>query len=237
MADDLISDSPDLGTMIGQAMDSRLIDVHTAMPGRVESYDREKQVADVRPQLRRVIRRRDGSRVSEELPVIPCVPVTQLRVGGFFIHLPIAVGDFGTLLFNEYDIGRWRSIGDVVDPGDTRRHRLSGPTFLPGMFPQADALPIGDTDAARMTLGASAGAQLDIDAAGIRLGKAAASEGIGLGDAIKTFLDSLKTWMDGHTHTTTGVTGGGGPPGVISPPVAASPAVPVTASTKHKVEP
>lgn len=236
MADDLHTDSPDLGTMIGQAIDSRLVDVHTSMPGRVESYDKDRQVADVRPQLRRVLRRRNGDRVSEELPVIPCVPVTQLRVGDFFIHLPVAEGTFGTLFFNEADIGRWRSIGDVVDPGDTRRHDLSAASFLPGLFPQSGALPSGDTDAARMTLGASGGAQIDIDAAGIRLGKAAATEGIALGDAIKTFLDSLKTWLDAHIHVTT-ATVSGGPVGVLSAPTPSSPTPPTTASTKHKVEP
>lgn len=201
MADDVITDSPDLGTMIGQAIDSRLVDVHTSMPGRVESYDRVTQTASIRPQLKRVLRRRDGTRVAEELPVIPSVPVRFPRVAGFFIHFPIAVGDFGTLVFAEYDIGRWRTIGDVVDPGDTRRHGLSGAEFVPGVFPRGSAIPDSDLSADQMRMGAAGAYVIEINDAGEIQLPAGAATFLARADRVLAELSAIVSGFNSHTHT------------------------------------
>lgn len=52
------------------------------------------------------------------------------------------------------------------------------------------------------------------------------TEALVLGDKLETFLTSVKNWLDAHTHTTTAVTGGGGPVGVISAPITPSPSIP-----------
>lgn len=204
MAEDLITDSPDLGTMIGQAMDERLIDVHTSMPGRVESYDRATQTAEIRPQLKRVLRRRNGERVAEELPVIPCVPVSFPRVAGFFIHFPVKVGDFGTLVFSEYDIGRWRTIGDVVDPGDTRRHGLSGPTFVPGVFPQGSAITDADLSDDQMRLGAEGAYVIEISDTGEIQLPAGAATFLARADRVLIELSAIVSGFNTHVHVETG---------------------------------
>lgn len=215
--------------MIREAISARLVDLHTAMPGRVESYDATTQTADIQPQLKRVVRKADGTRVAEDLPVIPSVPVQWPRAGGFFLTMPLTAGDFGMLIFSEYSLDRWRSQGEQVDPADTRRHGLSGAVFAPGIHPTDQ--PLADASATRLVLGSDGDTGLDMDTAAIRLGKAAATEGIGLGAALQTFLGSLKTYLDTHAHT--GVTTG---PGTSGPP-APSPAVPTVASSKHLVEP
>jgi hypothetical protein len=202
MALDLITDSPDLATMIGQALDSKLVDVHTAMPGRVESYDKGKQVANIRPQLKRVLRRRDGSRVAEELPVLPCVPVRFPRVGAFFIHFPVKEGDFGSLIFHEYSIGRWRSIGDQVDPGDTRRHDLSGAEFVPGVFPSSLALPDGDLSDDQMRFGAAGAYVIEINNAGEIQMPAGASTKLTRDDRLQAELTTLLAAISGAGTTT-----------------------------------
>jgi hypothetical protein len=87
---------------------------------------------------------------------------------------------------------------------------------------------------------------VEIDGVGIYLGASGATEGIGLGDTIKSHFDQVKTWMttmnstyDNHIHTTT-ATVSTGSPGTIAPTVSSGPSppsVPTVASAKHKVEP
>ena len=87
-----MTQTPTLAQLIKQAIDSRLVDVHTAIIARVESYAPEKQQVDVSPVLKRQ---------SEDLPMLCDVPVLFPRAGGFFISLPIQPGDFVQILFNE----------------------------------------------------------------------------------------------------------------------------------------
>ena len=72
---------------------------------------------------------------------------------------------------------------------------------------------------------------VEVEGDAIKVGGAAASQGIGLGDAVKAHLDALKIYIDAHVHS--GVTTGAGSSGPPTP----SPAVPALASAKHKVEP
>jgi hypothetical protein len=65
------------------------------------------------------------------------------------------------------------------------------------------------------------------DYSGIEVG--AAGEPFVLGDALKSYLDGLKTWMDGHTHPdpSSGTTG---------PPSSTSPTIGTVLSSKIKGE-
>ena len=189
--------SPGLASVIAEAIRTSLVDVHTALPGRVESYDSSRQVADVKPMLRRVIRRENMDRVAEELPVIPCVPVVWSRGGGAFVSLPLAAGDSGLLVFSEYTLDRWRSTGDDVDPGDERRHDLSGAVFVPGLFPSSET--ISDTSDSEVRIG------LDGDYVAAISGTEArfphdATEFLARADRVLSELQSIKTAFDSHTH-------------------------------------
>ena len=99
--------SPDLAEVLRAAVFQGLADTHTAMPGRVEKYDSQRQKADVKPLLKRTVVNLDGTELSEELPVIPDVPVVFPRAGGFFISLPIKKGDFVLLVFCERSIDNY----------------------------------------------------------------------------------------------------------------------------------
>ncbi len=190
--------SPGLASVIAEAIRTSLVDVHTALPGRVESYDSSRQVADVKPMLRRVIRRENMDRVAEELPVIPCVPVVWSRGGGAFVSLPLAAGDSGLLVFSEYTLDRWRSTGDDVDPGDERRHDLSGAVFVPGLFPSSET--IADTSDSEVRIG------LDGDYVAAISGTEArfphnATEFLARADRVLSELQDIATDLSGHTHT------------------------------------
>ena len=116
----------------------RLLDVHTALPGIVKSYDSDAQTVDVQPALQRVIAAVDENSEdrSESLPILSAVPVMWPRSGGFFLHFPILAGDSVLLIFPEVDAGAWRVAGTESDPGTPERHGLSGAMAIPGAFPR-----------------------------------------------------------------------------------------------------
>jgi hypothetical protein len=98
---------PTLAQLLQQAIDNRLLDVHTALIAKVESYDAETQQVNVSPVLKRQVKTLDGTWVSEQLPILCNVPVLFPRAGGFFISFPIQPGDFVQLIFNEVSIDEW----------------------------------------------------------------------------------------------------------------------------------
>lgn len=169
------------------------------MPGRVESYDVALQVADVKPQLLRVARDEDGERVPEDLPVIPSVPVIFPGGGGHFITFPIATGDFGMLLFGEYAIDRWRVAGEAVDPGDERRHGLSGAVFLPGLRTRAGTN--ADADGTNLALGKEGGFVLHVAGNDLEL-PAGSIEFAARADRVLSELEKIVDAFNAHTHVT-----------------------------------
>jgi hypothetical protein len=152
-------------------LDSRLAHVHTAMPGKVESYDAATQTVSVKPQLKTAYPDGEGDYTHKDLPVIPNVPVAFPRAGGFFVSFPIQKGDFVLLVFSERSIQAWRDKGTAVEPGDLGLHPLDGAVAIPGVFPEADALD--DAHASNMRLGkdGTAGAQIEITESEVRLGQ------------------------------------------------------------------
>lgn len=122
--------------------DALRLDLETAFPARVQSYDGSAQTADLVPLVRRQVPQPDGSHAMEELPVLPCVPVLFPRMGSAFVSLPVAAGDTGLVIVCSGAIGHWRAgDGEVSDPGDLRRHHPSHAVFLPlGLTTRARAL-------------------------------------------------------------------------------------------------
>lgn len=240
-----VSDTLELADVIRNAIASAAIDVHTSIPARVESYDPVKQVANVRPMIKRVLRTEAGERRAEELPVIPCVPVTFPSANGFMITFPVKKGTTGLLTFSETSIDRWRATGQSVDPGDTRRHSLTGATFAPGLRVASD--PLANASADNMVMGSDAGdGKVELSASLVSIGGAlAAVQGIGLGTALDTWaaaitahLVLIQAWALLHFHDL--------PPGTpttppiippIGPPPPPVPPVPPPLASKHKVQP
>lgn len=130
-----------LAELLRKAIASRVADIHTALPGRVEKYDADKQVADVVPVIRGVIFSEDEDPLLEDPPVIQNVPVGWMRGGGYSLQLPLAKGDHGLLVFSEACIAQWRVSGEISEPGDLRRHDLSYPVFYPCIAPDSSPLP------------------------------------------------------------------------------------------------
>ncbi len=131
--------------IIAGAIDARLLDLHTCAPGKIHSYDAEKQVADIELVQNRPLTLADGTIIQEELPVIPNVQVCWPRAGGYSMHFPLAVGDHVIVVFTHASITAWRDTGQTGPVGDLRRHSLDGAFCIPGVAPDGDV--IAPTDA------------------------------------------------------------------------------------------
>lgn len=115
-----------LQEMLGEWLESTSLDVHTSMPGIVQSYDDTAQTCSVQPAVRRLL---DGE--FEELPVMQGVPVMFPGAGGFAVVFPLVKGDMVWLHFSETDWAEYRSTGQLSRPRDVTRHALSYPCAYP----------------------------------------------------------------------------------------------------------
>lgn len=150
--------TPELAQVIALAIEDRLIDVHTALPGAVQKYDPLTQTADIELQVKRMLPKTGGGFVTEALPVLPNVPVSFQRGGGFFLSFPLSPGDTGLVVFAETSIDQWRAKDAVSSPGEVGRHTLTAGVFIPGLAATSRALTTVLTGGA--VFGAENGVQL-----------------------------------------------------------------------------
>lgn len=122
----------ELADIIRNANANALEDVHTCAPGRVVSVNGGR--VNVKPLLNR--RLRDGR--TEEMPVVPDVPVWFPSGGGASITWPISNGDGCLLIFAERSIDEWKGSFDEEAPDDPRRHQLADAIALVGLKPDME---------------------------------------------------------------------------------------------------
>lgn len=133
-----------LASVIQNGIDNRLKDLHTAMPGIVESFNPDEQTISVQPAIRRVFKTVDSESeilVPTELPILINVPVVQPRGGGFSITFPIKRGDECLLVFCERSIDKWQKFGNTQEPGARRFHALSDATAFIGISSLPNVIP------------------------------------------------------------------------------------------------
>lgn len=163
-----------LESALGMVLDQRFSDVHTALPGRVEKYYPEDQTADVKPQV---------FSHGDPLPVLPRVPVAFARGGAGFLSFPLVPGDFVFLVFCETSIDQWRAKGADGNPGDERRHSLTGAVALPCLYPTPRKL--AGADAEKIVLGFEGGFQLTIHpATGFTIGTGPVPDALSLASVV-----------------------------------------------------
>jgi hypothetical protein len=124
-----------LVTAIKNAIDSRLFDLHTAMPAEVVSFNASNNTVVAQPVLKRKFS--DGS--VKNLPQIQNVPVCFPRGGDGILTFPIRKGDYVLLVFSERSIDVWWDKGGIVNPDDARKHNLSDAIAIPGVYPRPKA--------------------------------------------------------------------------------------------------
>ena len=120
-------------------------------------------------------------------------------------HISWAVdsGDFGLVICTKYSLDVWRSKRTRVDPGDLRRFTMAGATFHPVLMDEA---PDATQDFVAL--------KADVE-------------------AIKTYLDDIKSTFNNHVHTSS-CSAGGSP--VAATVTTISSTYTVQASSKVKVK-
>ena len=182
--------------LIKRAVENRLLDVHTAIVARVESYNSKEQTVDVRPQLKHALEGKDGELVFEKLPIIADVPVLFPRAGGFFISFPIQEGDFVQLFFNESPISDWWNQEETNI--ETTRHSLGGAVAIPGVYPKEDSLAEVSTE--NMVLGKEEGTQIHLLKDEIRLGDKDSEEALAFAEPVLEAFKSIINKFNSHIH-------------------------------------
>ncbi len=189
--------SPSLGAIIAEAIEARLIDVHTHLPGRIESYDATTQKCSVQIDLRQARFLEDGSRVADKLPVLNNVPVAFGRGGGFRTTYPLRRGDVVWVGFCEGSLDRWKQRGGDIDPSDDRRCDLSDGVVIAGIADFGHPLANAPTD--RMSLGCDAGATIEITSSEVRVGGNTGTQpthkGTSYNSAVNSYVTSLSTFL------------------------------------------
>lgn len=137
-----------LATNIKNGIEARLRDLHTAMPGIIESFNPTEQTASIQPAIKRVFKTQEADKeilVPIDLPILINVPVIQPRGGGFSLTFPISKDDECLLIFCERSIDYWHQHSGLQIPGGKRFHHLSdaiayvGLSSIPKKVPNYDS--------------------------------------------------------------------------------------------------
>ena len=143
--------TPTLEQVIRGAIESRLTEIHTALPGEILTYDPSKQMASIQLTLQRKY-------VTGELvkvPVLNDVPVVHPRSGASIVHMPLKPGDHVLVIFSERSIDIWKTQGGHPDPKDARKHHYSDAVAIPGLYPFNAPITIENPDALTIKNGQS----------------------------------------------------------------------------------
>lgn len=119
-------------------------DLHTALPGRIDSFDPETQTATVQLTIMRILIKRDGiqeEKVPEPIAKLINVPVVFPRGGGFSLTFPVKRGDECLVVFVERSFDLWRRTGKVSLPGARRFHSYSDGVAFVGFNSQPNLIP------------------------------------------------------------------------------------------------
>jgi hypothetical protein len=105
-------------------------DLHTALPGIVQSFDRTTQTVRVKLTIKRLWI--DDEIGWQPLPDLVDCPVQFPRFGNFIITGPVRANDEGLVHFAERSIDNWWHRGGIQEPSEYRLHDLSDGFFSPG---------------------------------------------------------------------------------------------------------
>lgn len=154
-------DQPLFESVLAETRESWMNEVHTSFPARVDSYNAAAQTADLTPMVRRAMPTTDDRLASENYPTLRAVRIAWLRAGDWFIHMPLARGDFVHVHCCERDFTAWAQTGDVGDPVNTQTQHLSHAFAVPGFYPRTK--PLNDTPSDALVIGKQGGATVRIN--------------------------------------------------------------------------
>jgi hypothetical protein len=162
--------------IFGAFGDALKADIRKCVPATITQVHADRQTVDVQVATNDLLFDDLGNPVSMPAPSISDVPLGCLRGGGFFIWVPVQVGDSVLLVFSDQSADTWRSgTGAPQDPGFAGKHTADSPFAIPAWAPDNKMLQSPPQDAGKVIIGMDgAAAQIKISATDIELGAQAA---------------------------------------------------------------
>jgi len=133
-----LPDTPTLDQVISTMVERKLLDIHTSIPGIVESYNAEKKTCTVKPALKKTLL--DGTELDHAL--LTDVPVGFYQTDSFIFSFPLKKGDTVNLIVSERSLDIWKVQGGVVNPKDPRKFNLSDAIAYPSIKPVGKGMPV-----------------------------------------------------------------------------------------------
>ena len=122
--------SAGMAGMLREVLNKFLQNVDGCLPATVQSYDRERNVATVRPIVAVV------ATSGESVPraAVASVPVLALGSGEYFINFPLKPGDLGWIIANDRDITLFKQGLAEARPNTLRKHSFEDGLFIPDIL-------------------------------------------------------------------------------------------------------
>ena len=116
-------------------------DLRVAVPGIIQSFDPVRQLAVVQIALREKVVTPGKAPVDTAISVLKDVPVVTPHGGGWWITMPLRVGDECLLVFADMARDYWWLRGGLQNQFELRRHDISDAFCIPGPWSQPQILP------------------------------------------------------------------------------------------------
>lgn len=200
------SEDPSFIDALNDYLQSRFLDIHVCLPGRITSYDKSAQTGDVQICVRRLVEDGSGGSVQETFPKLHAVPIDQMQSANFFASFPVGAGDFVWVHFVEQSMDNWISKGgENVDEPIKRRFDLRDCYATLARNP---AQAIAETESDSLVIGGKGSRpRAYFQDSLITLGSKNPTEFVALATKVLTELDKIKMAYNTHTHTYSGGTG------------------------------
>ena len=108
------------------------MDMHTAMPGIIQSFDPARMTCTVQPAIRSAIVAPNGRAEAADLPLLVDCPVVFPGGGGYILTYPLKAGDEALIVIAERCIDAWWQSGGVQAAAEYRLQDLSDGFVIPG---------------------------------------------------------------------------------------------------------
>ena len=198
--------------ILRQAFTSLMADVHTAMPGKIVSYEAAKKKAKVQPLINTLF----DNGESLQMPVITDVPVIMPGTTDAVVSLPIKAGDGCLLVFSEKSLENWASSQlETVDPGDPRTYALTDAFCIPGLFTLNKPGKVGTGNDLEILYKDSKVVLKDNGDVEIN----GNSKSFVTHTELNTAISTLMTQLNSHTHLVASLGAPTGPASASTPPV------------------
>lgn len=122
-------------TAILAACNSMKASIRVAMPGIVQSFDRDAQTVTVQLSIREKINGTNGV-IDAEIPMLVDVPIVMPRTGGYSLLMVPREGDECLCVFSDLCIDSWWQSGGIQHQAENRRHDFSDGFAILGIWSQ-----------------------------------------------------------------------------------------------------